>query len=127
MERRSIVIHGMVQGIGFRPFVYGLASRLGLGGSVRNDAGSVLIEVEGETTELDQFLRALEAGRPALARIDRIDWHAEMPRGQRQFEIEPSRGGTSREISICPDLATCEDCLKELLDPQNRRYRYPFI
>jgi hydrogenase maturation protein HypF len=126
MERRSIAIHGMVQGVGFRPFVYGLASCLRLGGSVRNDAGGVLIEIEGETPDLEQFLAALETHPPVLARIDRIDWHTETPRGQRRFEIEPSRTGASQEISICPDLATCDDCLKELFDPQNRRYRYAF-
>jgi hydrogenase maturation protein HypF len=126
MERRSIAIHGMVQGVGFRPFVHGLASRLGLGGSVRNDAGSVVVEVEGEIQNLEQFLRALETSSPTLARIDRINWHAEKPRGQRGFKIEPSSAGGSQEISICPDIATCVDCLKELFDRQNRRYRYPF-
>src|ERR1700722_14405957 len=109
MERRSIAVQGMVQGVGFRPFVYGLASRFELGGSVCNDAGSVVIEVEGETINLEQFLAALETLAPALARIDRIDWHAEMPRGQRRFEIEPSRIGAPQGISICPDIATCDD------------------
>jgi len=126
MERRTISIHGVVQGVGFRPFVYGLASKVGLAGSVMNDAGSVMIEVEGETDDLDQFMDALQNHPPPLARIDRIEWRRQPALGERRFKINSSESTQPRTIFICPDVATCDDCLRELFDPTDRRWRYPF-
>jgi hydrogenase maturation protein HypF len=127
MERRTICIDGVVQGVGFRPFVYSLASTVGLGGSVRNNGGGVMIEVEGEAPQLDAFIQALRTRPPPLARIDRIEWRRQRPRGQRRFEIKPSDSTQPQAIFICPDVATCDDCLAELFDARDRRWRYPFI
>lgn len=127
MERRAIAIQGVVQGVGFRPFVYGIARRLGLGGFVRNEVGNVLVEIEGDRGRVEQFLHELRTRPPPLARIDRIDWRPQPPRGQRLFEIEPSAAGTSDQVHVCPDIAACDDCVRELFDPHNRRFRYPFI
>lgn len=127
MERRAIAIQGIVQGVGFRPFVYGIANRLGFGGFVGNEMGNVLIEVEGSRSCLEQSLAELSARPPAMARIERIEWKAQSPRGDRCFEIEPSAAGQSNHVRICADMATCDDCLRELFNPSDRRYLYPFI
>ena len=127
MERRAISIHGTVQGVGFRPFVYGLASRLELRGFVRNQAGGVEIEVEGEAEALDEFMSQLAGKPPPLAHIDELSWQRQSPRGERQFRIEHSDGSVTGPVVVSPDVATCEACLAELLDPGDRRYRYPFL
>jgi hydrogenase maturation protein HypF len=128
MQRRAISIRGIVQGVGFRPFVFGLASRFGLGGFVRNENGSVKIEVEGEPAALDQFVAELSAHPPALARIEELTCGAIDALGEREFQIELSAGGGSDgSVFISPDVATCDDCLRELFDPADRRYLYPFI
>src|SRR3954451_19073687 len=89
-DRRAITVSGIVQGVGFRPFVYNLASRLGLGGFVRNRTGVVLIEVEGESSSLDRFLAELVSPPPPLARIDEVGCVSQRPRGDPLFRIEPS-------------------------------------
>jgi hydrogenase maturation protein HypF len=127
MERRAIVVHGIVQGVGFRPFVYGLACRLELFGFVKNRVGGVLIEVEGEASSLDHFLAELASKPPPLARIDHVTWERRPIRSDRQFRIEPSEVDRSGPIFVSPDIATCADCLAEMLDPTDRRYRYPFL
>ncbi len=127
MERRIIAIHGVVQGVGFRPFVYGLASRLELHGFIQNRTGSVRIEVEGDAHSLDDFLTELSRKPPPLARIDCLSWERCPPQGDRFFRIEPSEADTASPIFISPDVATCPDCLAELFDPADRRYRYPFL
>jgi hydrogenase maturation protein HypF len=127
MERRAIAVHGVVQGVGFRPFVYGLASRLRLGGFVKNRTGGVLIEVEGDAHALDRFLAELANKPPPLARIDHLAWEAQAPRGEGHFRIEPSEVGSPGPIFVSPDVATCADCLAELLDPTDRRHLYPFL
>jgi hydrogenase maturation protein HypF len=127
MERRSIRIEGLVQGVGFRPFVHELACGLSLSGFVRNHSGSVLIEVEGESGTLDAFVQALGDRRPPLARIDRIEWNPTQVTGAEGFEIRQSSAGQIKQINVCPDVATCGDCLRELLDARDRRFRYPFI
>ena len=90
MERRSIAVEGVVQGVGFRPFVFSLASRLKLRGSVKNRAGGVLIEVEGEAQSLDRFLLELTRELPPLAKIDRLSWDRQSPRGECDFELKRS-------------------------------------
>jgi hydrogenase maturation protein HypF len=127
MERRAIAVRGTVQGVGFRPFVYGLASKLALGGFVKNQTSGVWIEVEGDQASLDQFLSLLRTKHPPLARIDEISWQPQPPRGDRRFSIEHSRPDPGGAVVICPDVATCEDCLAELNDPTDRRYQYPFL
>ncbi len=127
MDRRAIAIRGIVQGVGFRPYVYGLACDLRLNGFVKNSAGGVLIEVEGETPSLDRFLAALTTRPPPLARVDELSWSTRPPRGDPSFCIEPSEFADSGSIFISPDIATCDDCVAELFEPANRRFRYPFL
>jgi hydrogenase maturation protein HypF len=127
MERRAILIQGIVQGVGFRPFVHGLASRLQLCGFVKNQQGSVLIEVEGEPSSLDSFVAELSGRPPPLALIEHLSWEQRAPQGEHVFRIEHSEADTTTPIFISPDVATCADCLRELLDPADRRYGYPFL
>jgi hydrogenase maturation protein HypF len=125
-ERREISVRGIVQGVGFRPFVYALARRHGLAGLVRNDAEGVRIEVEGEPEELERFRRALEEEAPPLAGVESVGWQPLAALGETEFRIGESRAGDRRRALVSPDVATCDDCLAELLDPTDRRYRYPF-
>jgi len=126
-QRRAISIGGTVQGVGFRPFVHGLAARLQLAGFVRNFTGGVQIEAEGEEPILDEFLSLLTTGVPPLARIESFSWRPLAPLGDSGFRIEQSDFTSPGPVVISPDVATCGDCLKEMLDPANRRYKYPFI
>jgi len=123
-SRLQIRVRGAVQGVGFRPFVYGLAHRYALGGFVANDAEGVLIEVEG--ARLPEFLAALEAETPPLARLEAIEAEPASPRGERAFAIAESRGGRIA-TGIAADAATCEACLDELFDPASRFHLYPFV
>jgi len=115
-----------VQGVGFRPFVYALARRHGINGLVRNDAEGVHIEAEGDAGSLDHFLRGIEEDAPPLAVVETVAWHRLAALGERGFRIEESREGARRRALVSPDVATCEDCLTEVFDPSDRRYRYPF-
>jgi len=126
-ERRQIQVEGIVQGIGFRPFIYALATENGLGGFVLNNSAGVLIELEGDRKALDRFLRDLREQAPTQASIQNIVCDTIPSRGEERFTIVPSRGGEERRACIAPDLAICDACLSELFDPANRRYRYPFI
>jgi hydrogenase maturation protein HypF len=129
-ERWAIVIRGVVQGVGFRPFVFDVASRLGLGGVVRNDDGAVVIEVEGDSVLLDQFFSQVTGHPLTLARIESVSRESCSLLGENTFRIDTSQTtaiGADRAIFISPDVATCGDCLRELLDERDRRYRYPFI
>ncbi len=116
----------MVQGVGFRPFVYQLATKHGLKGWVCNTSGDVKIEVEGEMSALDGFLRDLVALAPPLARLEDIAVTSRPPQGYTGFEIRHSIAEEGKYQLVSPDIATCEPCLKEILDPKDRRYRYPF-
>jgi hydrogenase maturation protein HypF len=127
MERRTILVHGLVQGVGFRPFVYNLAVGLGLVGSVRNQTGVVRIEVEGDSEELDRFLAELSDRPPPLAQIQSLTWEEQPLRGDREFRIESSSSQGQGQIVISPDVATCPECLAELFDPADRRFGYPFL
>lgn len=129
-RRLRITVRGVVQGVGFRPFVYRAARQESLRGWVLNEADAVRIEVEGDSGSLDRFLHALQYGHPPQARIDSLDVGevetestAPSPDG---FEIRRSLGQTEPRPTIPADLATCGDCLQEIFDPQQRRYRYPF-
>jgi hydrogenase maturation protein HypF len=126
VERRRFRVRGIVQGVGFRPFVYGLADRLRLVGYVLNDGEGVIAEVEGAGESLDAFAVALRDEAPSLARVDSITAEQLRPRGGSGFVVAPSHT-TGASALIPADVATCEDCLRELFDPYDRRYRYPFI
>src|SRR5579863_1481298 len=127
MERRAITVRGIVQGVGFRPFVYALASRLHLSGFVKNQTGRVEIEVEGDSASLDRFLAELETSPPRLSRIDGISWQNRPLEGDRQFCIRESDSDLESSVFISPDVATCDACLAEMFDPVNRRFGYPFL
>jgi hydrogenase maturation protein HypF len=125
-ERREISVRGIVQGVGFRPFVYALARRRGLAGLVRNDAEGVHIEAEGIPENLELFLRDIREEAPPLAVVEAVAWRPLAIREESVFRIEESREGVRRRALISPDVATCPQCLAELFDPTDRRYRYPF-
>ena len=125
--RTAVRVEGVVQGVGFRPFVYSLATSLGLGGLVGNDADGVFAEVEGEPAAVEAFLAALARDAPPLARIERVTTSAMRPDGTASFAIAPSQPGTQRRTLVSADTATCADCLAELADPGDRRHGYPFI
>ncbi len=128
VERRAITVQGIVQGVGFRPLVHGLAVRLQLRGFVTNQAGSVLIEVEGDPPSLDCFLAELTDHPPPLAHIERLSWEPRPPRGDHTFRIEASQAQPDpAAVFVSPDVATCDDCLAELFDPHDRRHGYPFL
>ena len=122
-SRRRIGVFGVVQGVGFRPFVYGLAHSIGLAGHVGNDAGGVFVEIEGPAHELDEFTHRLTEEHPPLARIDRIEWVEVEPLGESGFGIVESTGTDGPRTLVPPDVATCDDCLAELADPADRRHR----
>jgi hydrogenase maturation protein HypF len=125
--RTAVRVEGVVQGVGFRPFVYSLATSLGLGGVVGNDADGVFAEVEGDPAVVEEFLAALARDAPPLARIERVTTSAMRPDGTTSFAITPSQPGTRRRTLVSADTATCADCLAELADPGDRRFGYPFI
>jgi hydrogenase maturation protein HypF len=120
-------VEGIVQGVGFRPFVYSLATRLGLAGLVGNDVDGVFAEVEGPPAAVREFLGALQRDAPPLARVERVTATAMAPAGTSPFAIVASDTTGRRSALIAADTATCADCLHELADPADRRYRYPFI
>jgi hydrogenase maturation protein HypF len=127
LERWRILVQGMVQGVGFRPFVYGLAVKLALGGFVYNDSAGVTIEVEGEPMALDAFKEALTTTIPPLAQINSLCIESLLPVGSASFVISHSLSTSQRLTLIAPDSATCDDCLGELFNPADRRFGYPFI
>lgn len=126
MDRVRIVVEGIVQGVGFRPHVHGLATARGLAGFVRNDGRGVVIEVEGRPSDLDGFLHEVRGGAPDLAVIHRLRTTALAPSGETGFRIVASRV-EGRDTLVSPDVATCGACLQELRDPSDRRHRYPFL
>ena len=125
--RTLVRVEGVVQGVGFRPFVYALATRLGLAGHVGNDARGVFVEIEGPEARVGDFLTSLNRDAPPLARIERVSTTAIKPNGAAGFSIAPSDRGGQRRALVSADSATCEDCLRELADPADRRFGYPFI
>jgi len=125
--RRRIDVRGVVQGVGFRPFIARLAGDLGLAGSVGNDATSVFVEVEGRVSEVEEFMRRVVADAPPLARVVAVTAVELSPLGAEGFAIVPSRESQGDRTLVPPDVATCEDCLAELGDPADRRFRHPFI
>lgn len=123
---RRIRVRGIVQGVGFRPWVYRLANQEGISGRVCNDASGVTIEAFGPAATLDRFISRLRTEQPAAAAIAALDWRPIASAPPRSFEIVASRPAPTRRASIPADIATCPECLAEIADPRNRRYRYPF-
>lgn len=125
-QARCIHVTGVVQGVGFRPFVHRLAVRTGLAGWVRNESGEVFMEVEGPARAVSAFVEALRTEAPVLARIDALEAEVVPPRGAAGFRVLESRA-TEGRLPVSPDVATCDACRSELFDPADRRYGYPFI
>ena len=125
-ERAKVAVRGVVQGVGFRPFVYRLAAQLNLFGWVLNSSQGVFIEVEGARDALQSFLVRLEKEKPARAAIQSLEFSFLEPVGYDRFEIRYSESTGQKSVLILPDVAVCDDCLREIFDPMNRRYRYPF-
>jgi len=126
LKLARISVRGIVQGVGFRPFVYALAVEHSLKGWVYNTSEDVKIEVEGETKALGQFELELQTKAPPLAHIENITIEYYPPRGYKNFEIRHSQALPGKYQLISPDIATCQPCLSELLNAEDRRYRYPF-
>jgi hydrogenase maturation protein HypF len=126
MQRLKIVVRGAVQGVGFRPFVYRLACELKLKGWVINSSQGVFIEVEGAPDELSDFSRRLRNDKPPRAIIQSCETSQLGARGYQTFEIRESSDQGGKGAFILPDLATCDDCLREIFSPDDRRFRYPF-
>jgi hydrogenase maturation protein HypF len=124
--RKRLRVAGVVQGVGFRPYVYNLARRLGLAGFVLNDGAGVVVELEGPAEAIEGFLAELRAEPPPRARIDAMDEEEIAPAAETAFVIKESEPGRAQAL-ISPDVAACGDCLDELVDEDDRRYRYPFI
>ena len=125
--RRQIDVAGIVQGVGFRPYVYRLATERKLVGHISNTSAGVAIEVEGPEEAVAAFVRTLPESAPPLARITGLAVREVACNGDREFRILASQRGEAAKTLISPDVATCPDCLRELLDPADRRYGYPFI
>ncbi len=125
-QRVKIEILGLVQGVGFRPFVFNLAHKLKLKGRVQNSSKGVVVEIEGKGERIDQFLVDVRKKKPAIAYIQNFQYVYLDPLGYRDFQIVESQGAQKKQVIISPDLATCPECLKEILDSKNRRHQYPF-
>jgi hydrogenase maturation protein HypF len=125
--RRLIQASGLVQGVGFRPFVFRLASELELGGSVKNTASGVTIEVQGDADAVERFLIRLQDEAPPLAQVQQLTLKDLDCLEEDEFRIVESSGGEPVHTLIPPDVAVCDDCLREMFDPLDRRFHYPFI
>jgi len=124
---KHIRVKGIVQGVGFRPYVYQLAGRFNLCGHVANTAAGVRIHVEGSPTDIAAFLAGIPAEAPPLAQITDVEAADAPTEGFHRFDIIASRDDSAKSALISPDVAICDDCLKEMLSPRDRRFRYPFI
>ena len=128
MERAIVNIHGIVQGVGFRPFIHKLVREYRLCGFIKNTSSGVELELEGEREELERFVADVPARAPRLALIERVETrYTDEVRNYSGFEIRKSRTEALRNTLVSPDVGICDDCRRELLDPKDRRYRYPFI
>jgi len=125
-KRLKLTVRGAVQGVGFRPFVYRLAGDLGLAGWVNNSAQGVFIEVEGAPARVEEFRQRLEGEKPPRSFIQSLEASWLDPAGYAGFEIRASESGGGKTALVLPDIATCPDCLREIFDPANRRFSYPF-
>ncbi|MFJ8076423.1 carbamoyltransferase HypF [Streptomyces sp. NPDC096176] len=127
VQRSRVVVRGVVQGVGFRPYLYTLATGLRLSGHVTNTVDGVVVEVEGEPAAVARFCARIAPDAPPLALVESVDATEVPVTGGSGFTIVPSRAGGPVRTLVSPDTATCADCLAELFDPADRRYRHPFI
>ena len=127
IQRAKATVNGIVQGVGFRPFIYHLAQKKRLGGYIANTSSGVDIEVEGEPGKIESFFQEVQTRKPPLARITHIELQYLPPRCYRNFVIRKSQVEAQRSVLVSPDVSVCKDCLREMNDPGDRRYRYPFI
>ena len=128
MERALISIHGIVQGVGFRPFIHKLVTQYRLCGFIKNTSSGVELELEGERAELERFAADVPRRAPKLAVIESMEVrYTEELAGYTDFHILKSKTEEFRNTLISPDICICDDCLRELRDKKDRRYRYPFI
>jgi hydrogenase maturation protein HypF len=127
LKRFQVRVTGIVQGVGFRPFIFRIAQEFKLTGWVLNDSQGVIIEVEGDQANLETFLYKLKTSSPPRSRIESLEIKEVNPLGENSFKIKNSLALAGRNTLISPDIATCEDCLAELQDPKDYRYQYPFI
>jgi hydrogenase maturation protein HypF len=125
--RARIIVRGVVQGVGFRPFIYRLANDHELRGWVLNSTEGVVIEVEGPTNRLEEFVADITLKAPPLAVIEKVETSFLPPVGYQSFIIQASQEQEDKFVLISPDICLCPDCLRELFDPSDRRYHYPFI
>src|SRR5438046_6952955 len=125
-QRLRITLRGAVQGVGFRPFVYRLATEMSLTGWVLNSSAGLVVEVEGRAEQLNFFEQRLERERPQVSVVDvrELSWLA--AEGSTRFEILASDHDSGKTVNVLPDLATCTECREEMFDPENRRFGYPF-
>src|SRR5215467_13635225 len=127
-SRAEILVKGIVQGVGFRPFVYSRAHRRSLTGRVRNSNAGVVIDVQGDANQIEEFVRDLGTNAPPLSSIESIECNNNLALADySEFLIVESTAEGKRSVPISADMTTCVQCLSELFDPANRRYRYPFI
>jgi hydrogenase maturation protein HypF len=126
VARLKLAVRGAVQGVGFRPFVYRLATELGLCGWINNSSQGVFLEVEGRRAAAEEFLLRLETETPPHSIIQTLEASWLAPVGHTGFEIHRSESSGPKTAIVLPDIAICPDCLREILDPENRRFRYPF-
>jgi len=127
LTRARVIVRGIVQGVGFRPFIYRLAHHYGLPGWVLNSTDGVVIEVEGAAARLEEFVADITIRAPPRAVVEKVETSRLPPVGYREFIIQPSQEQEDKFVLISPDICICPDCLSELFDPSDRRYRYPFI
>jgi hydrogenase maturation protein HypF len=126
MNRVKIIIHGVVQGVGFRPFVYRLATELGIKGWIINSSQGVFIDAEGCDQTVNDFLTRLKTDKPKNSFIQSFEYSYLDPAGFENFKIKESKESGAKTALVLPDISTCDDCLKEIFNPNNRRYLYPF-
>ena len=124
---KRLNVNGIVQGVGFRPFVFQLATKYDLNGVVANTSSGVSIQVEGPFEQVASFERDLATKAPPLAYVVEVVVESATVKDYPDFVIEKSRGESEMSTLISPDVSVCDDCLAELIDPGDRRYRYPFI
>ncbi len=126
IQNLKISVTGVVQGVGFRPFIYNIARRNNLNGWVRNTSGNVEIVIEGKEENLNSFLNSLKKEAPTICRIESLETERQQLGGYKVFEIRTSHSDEGKYQLISPDIATCPQCLAEIINPSDRRYRYPF-
>src|SRR5215471_13684122 len=126
LARKRIAVSGVVQGVGFRPFVHNLAQDLGLTGYALNSSAGVVIEIEGADDQIESFLNTLRSSPPPLARIEEVVVSEVEPNGAATFRIRQSVSTEGEFALVSPDVGTCEDCWRDFSDPTNRRYGYAF-